>query len=122
MTKYQSFSTRSATPKKKEIHPIWRGVGFVLMILTPVLAYAATIVLMDANRVKGWVRIPRELIMQGWGDPYLLVKLIMIVLFSIVIYGLFSFITFIIYGAFGAPRYGPYDVPQKQFSGKQNRR
>lgn len=122
MTKYQSYSSRGQAPKKKEIHPVWRGVGFALMILIPVLSYAASIVLLDANRTNGWVRIPQELFMKGWGDPNLLVKILLTAVLSILLYGVFSLITFILYGSLGPPRYGPYDVPPVQYRGKRYRR
>lgn len=122
MTKYTNYSTREQHPRKKEIHPIWRGVGFALIILTPILGYAASIVLLDANKANGWIRIPQELVMKGWSDPQLLIKLLLTIVLSILIYGFFSIITFILYGALGPSRYGPYDVPPVEYRGKRYRR
>lgn len=122
MTKYQSYSTREKTPKKKEIHPIWRGVGFALIILIPILSYASSILLLDANRANGWVKIPQELVIKGWGDPNLLMKIILTVVLSILLYGVFSLITFVLYSSLGPPRYGPYDVPPVQYRGKRYKR
>ncbi|MCC6148510.1 MAG: hypothetical protein IT308_13205 [Anaerolineaceae bacterium] len=122
MPKYETYSSYERAQKKKTIHPIWRGIGFALIILIPILSYAASVVLLDANRANGWVRIPQELILKGWGDPNLAVKFILTVVLSILLYGFFSLITFFLYGSLGPPRYGPYDVPPVQYRGKRYRR
>jgi hypothetical protein len=122
MTKYSNYSRRQFIPKTRQIHPIWRGIGFMLIILTPILAYAATLVLLDANRKQGWVALPSDIIIKGFSDPLILVKIILTIVLIILIGAVFSFITFLLYSIFAPPRYGPYDAPPVQYKGKPYKR
>lgn len=97
--------------RNKQAHPIWRGVGLILMILTPVIAIFGSIALVDANAQAGWVAIPRDLLAKGVGDSLLYVKIIVGLVIFAVVTVFFRLITFILYGAFGPSRYGPLDVP-----------
>lgn len=120
--KYQTYTRREdLRDREVKLHPIWRGVGFALMILTPILAYAATLVILDANQKAGWVQIPKELIYQG-GDPLLFVKIILTIVLIFLIGFLFTLITFILYGAFGSKRYGPLDAPPAVYKGGRYKR
>ncbi len=123
MGKYQSYSTReSSSPQQREIHPIWRGVGLVLIILTPILSYAGSLVLLEENQKNGWVAIPRELIVSGFSDSLILVKVLVTLVLMVFLYGLFSMVTFILVRAFAPPQYGPYDVPRAAYRGKKYKR
>jgi hypothetical protein len=122
MAKYNQYSNREQQPRQRQIHPIWRGVGFALIILTPIMAYSAGLILIDANRTQGWIRIPPGLILGQFSDPLILVKIFLTLIISILIYGVFSFITFFLYTSMGPPRYGPYDVPPVEYRGKRYKR
>ncbi len=122
MTKYQSYSSHVQSPKKKEIHPIWRIIGILLMVIIPIVAYSLSILLYKANLDQGWMAIPGGLIMRGWSDPTLLVKILLTVIIAFILYALVTFFSFFIYGIFGPSRYGPYDVPPSQFTGKKHSR
>lgn len=121
MGKYDNYSSQNRPARGTLTHPIWRGVGFGLAILTPVIAYSAALILIDANAQNGWVAIPRDLIAQT-GDPLLYVKIILTLVMVFLLYLIFSFITFILYGIFGPPRYGPKDVPPTSYRGGKYRR
>lgn len=123
MGKYQSYTSRDTGSKNnKEIHPIWRGVGLVLIILTPILSYAAGLLLLQENQKNGWVAIPQELVVRGFSDPLILVKVLVTLVLMVFIYGLFSMITFVLYRSFAPPQYGPYDVPREAYRGKKYKR
>jgi hypothetical protein len=121
MGKHSPYTRYQATPRKKEIHPIWRGVGFLLIVLTPIMAYAGALVLLDENVKQGWVRIPAELIASGT-DPLLYAKIILTVVLVFLLYIVFSLVTFVLYRLFAPPRYGPYDVPPVHYRGRRYRR
>jgi hypothetical protein len=121
MGKYYQPPVVSGQSTSREIHPIWRGIGFLLIILTPILAYSGTLVLLQENSKNHWMTIPRDLIVQA-SDPLLLVKVVMTVGLSVLIYALFTFITFILYSIFGPSRYGPLDVPPIRAKTKRYRR
>jgi hypothetical protein len=107
--------------KRAEINPIWRGVGFVMMVLLPIIAYAGTRLLLQENDAKGWFEIPKEIIISCPGPnlvfnipcpaPNLLAIIILTVGIWVVLFAIFQLITFTVFKFFGAPRYGPTDVP-----------
>jgi hypothetical protein len=98
-------------PIKKVVHPIWRGIGLFLAVITPAMAYAATLMLLEQNKLQGWIRIPKDVLVTFGSDPLLAVKIIMTIFLAVVIYGIFSMISFILYSAFAPPKLGPYDAP-----------
>lgn len=106
---------------KMEIHPIWRGIGFILLIITPVIAYFCSIFLLDENIKNGWVKIPKDIIAYGNSDPYIYLKIFLTVVFMVLIYGIYTFITFLLFSLFGPKRYGPYDVPNVSYKKKYKR-
>ncbi len=123
MGKYSSrMSETPLRDRNRQAHPIWRGVGFALMLLTPIIAYFGSIVLVEANTQNGWVTIPRDLIYRGGSDPLLYVKILVGVVIFFVVTILFQLITFIISSAFGPSRYGPLDVPPVSYRGPKNTR
>lgn len=115
MGKY-SFDQSSSRRGPAEVHPIWRGVGFVLIVMIPILAYAASDVLIRQNLAKPFFQMPGDLIARPGmllfnGDPYLYLRIIFTVAIAMVLFAIFTFFVFIINSAFAPPRYGPYDVP-----------
>jgi hypothetical protein len=115
VSKYHNFET----PREKietKIHPVWRGVGFAFLILIPIVSYAATEVLVQQNQKMGYFPWPYDIVAKSGdllynGDPLLYFKILITITFMLVLYALFTLITFLINSAFGAPRYGPHDVP-----------
>lgn len=116
---YSPPSTLGTT--KKEIHPIWRGIGFIFIILIPILSFFGSIVLLDENAKRGWFRIPSDLIVPLW-DPLLGIKLIITIFLMFILYSLFKLVSFIVFGILAPPRYGPFDVPPQRYRGKKRPR
>jgi hypothetical protein len=115
MGRYQiSYSNKHAGYNEApEVHPIWRGIGFALIILIPVISYFAGLLVIEANKLHHYILIPPDLINHN-GDPYLFLKIIMTVVIAFVIYTVFMLITFISHRLFGPSRYGPVDAPPIQ--------
>lgn len=107
-----NFYTRqkSYMERKSVIHPVWRGVGLVLMIFIPVLSYLASSVILDLNEEARWFPIPPEFII-NWQDPLILMRLFITVMLSFVVYALFMLVTFLMNSLFGPQRYIPPDLP-----------
>ncbi len=123
MGKYSSRMTQeSLRDRDHKVHPVWRGVGFALALLTPVIAIFGSIVLVDANAKNGWVAIPSDLIFRGGSDPLLYVKIIVGIVIFLLVTVLFQLVTFILYGAMGPSRYGPLDVPPVAYKGPKKSR
>jgi hypothetical protein len=104
-----------------KVHPIWRGVGFALMILAPLMAYAATELFLEANASANYIQFPKDLIVQ-WQDPLILVKVLMTLFLTLVFMIVLQFIYFIIMRLVAPPRYGPLDVPPVTYKGKPYKR
>ena len=119
MGKHDSYQSReSRETRKKEINPIWRGIGFIFMILIPLMSYAGAIVLIQQNNIHGWIPFPYDLVANEshilfrlFQDPQIHIKLIVMITLMFLMYAIFAMITFAINSAFGASRYGPYDMP-----------
>lgn len=121
MGKYDSYSANKPQPRKREVHAIWRGIGFAMGILIPILSYIGTLIILDENAQKGWFFIPSDLL-SPYIEPYLYVKAILTGVLMFVFYAIFLFVTAIINRLLAPPRYSVYDVPAQAFRGKRKSR
>ena len=112
---YRTSYDVSLGPKKKEIHPIWRGIGLVMMVFIPVISYLIALALVNANNVSHWVLYPSVMIFPKIWDPFIVVKVMITIVIIFILYAIFTFITALFYRVFGPPRYGNTDVPPEQF-------
>ena len=120
MGKHTTF-IRQPEKMKREVHPIWRGIGFIFIILTPVLSYVATLLLLQENAKAGWFQIPADLYVK-YSDPLILVKAVSTLVICLALFAVLMMITFILYRLFAPPRYGPFDVPPTAYKGKSYKR
>jgi uncharacterized membrane protein YhaH (DUF805 family) len=112
---YRSYEFKSDKRLEKEkIHPIWRGIGFIFMVLVPFLSYFGGQELIKANWKYNWAPVPVELAGPDI-SPYLYLKLAVAVVLMILIYIVFLIITFVFNQIAGAPRYGPHDSPPLRY-------
>ncbi len=106
------FQKKTQSRHAASMHPVWRGIGFVLMVLMPIMGYAAAITFLDLNAKNGWFPIPSEFLFYRWGlDPLILVKIGLTLVFSFVFYTIFMSITYFLNGLFAPKRYIPPDLP-----------
>lgn len=116
--KYSTYSQKQEpTTRKQETHPIWRGIGFAFMILIPILGWFGALYALDQR----WVPTPADLLVR-WQDPMILIKVILALVIMFVLFAVFQMVAFILRRIFGAPRYGPYDVPNVTYRGKHHKR
>ncbi|PKO18415.1 MAG: hypothetical protein CVU39_02970 [Chloroflexi bacterium HGW-Chloroflexi-10] len=116
---YQRQDTKKSQGQR--IHPIWRGIGFALIILIPIMAYFTALLLIDLNYQNGWMAIPRDLLVQG-KDSMLLIKAILTLVISLLLFLILQIITFFLFRILGPSRYGPLDVPSVRYRGKKYKR
>ena len=119
---FQTNRYKKADVKKAGIHPIWRGIGCIMLILIPVISYLGSLVFLQYGPkygLTGW--ITRDILVEG-SDPYLYVKIGITIVISLVFFLIFMMITFIMNKLFGAPAYGPLDAPPEKFKGKEYKR
>ena len=128
MSKYTKYNDRSRMGDRPwKIHPIWRGIGCLLMLVIPVMAYAGAVLLVEANSKQHWLPMPRELA-QTVSVPYLgdiksfYATLIVTVLLMLIGFGVMTIIYSMIYSALGPPRLGPLDAPPVRTSPAKRKR
>ncbi len=125
MGKYQTRITKQVEPSRnsRQIHPIWRGVGFVFMVLIPIMSYAIARLFLDENMRTGWVSFPENMYLKGTPLPQdIFILVIIVVMLMIFMYALLTLFSLIIFRVFAPPRYGPLDVPPIPYHGKSYRR
>lgn len=127
MSKYERFSPRSRVEKRPwDIHPVWRGIGCVLLVLIPVMAYAGAVLLVQMNLQQHWWATPPEL-MQAVNLPglgaveHLFANLLVGFVLTLVGYAILVFLYSFVYRLVGPPRLGPMDAPPIR-AGKKRRR
>ncbi len=114
MGRYNYFREREAANKPK-IHPIWSGIGCIMMVLTPILAWAGSILLLQYGLVNKWqflnsladpIRFPREAylipVINNVANyissiPYLQALISFFILFLFVLTGLYELIYIFFY-------------------------
>jgi hypothetical protein len=127
MTKYTVASRQSARPEAKQVAPIWRGIGCVMILVIPVLSYlisywfvhyAADQGLPIPYQLMGNPVMPATLYQTGLApvadfiasQQNLYAILLMTVVLIVVFGGVISVIYAMVYRVVGPPRYGPLDV------------
>ena len=63
MSKYGSYK-QEMYKRPYDVHPVWRGIGCIMMILVPMMSIVGAMVLIDTGTKEGWP-IPQELL----GNP-----------------------------------------------------
>lgn len=121
-----SYKYREAETKEKDaVHPIWRGIGCLLIVIFPIISFAGSIELYKAGIPQQYFPLTRDLanftVIFGENIPlyYILIITALITFLSYV------FLT-VIYGiAFsigrGGARYGPLDAPPIKRKVKKSR-
>jgi hypothetical protein len=139
MSKYSS-SHRKEFKRPYKIHPIWRGIGLMILIIIPIVAWAATQEMVKFSVesevpeiqtfVKGlstpfkfpdWVRsVPYLNEFTRWirSIPMLKLQLVYFFMVILVLSGILSVIYGLIYRA-AVPRYAPLDEPAPKVRAKK---
>jgi hypothetical protein len=139
MSKYEQYRIRPQKERRWKIHPIWRGIGCLMLVLVPIISYAAAYIVARANYQNGWVQIPNEL--RGWVNlvpvmnaaPWLsqvlpastrfyYLDLALTAAFVVIAFGLLTLIYGILYSATGVTKTDPYYVPPVRKSPKRSSR
>ncbi|MBM3124314.1 MAG: hypothetical protein FJZ87_04475 [Chloroflexi bacterium] len=135
------YSSRAIKPSLRDEgrgpHPIWRGIGCLMMILIPVLCIALAIETVAFGLENQWP-IPYQLL----GRPHLpdiffkvsILRLIFVpitqvyhlyayiaitLIYMIFIGGIFSVVYAAVYRMMGPPKYGPFDAPPPKIKTKR---
>jgi hypothetical protein len=125
MGKYHKYDKRKRDERLWKIHPVWRGIGCFMILLLPLMSYAAAVAIVQA----GLIDLPKEL-----DQSYVLPNIITIpylnssfsspiqgqITYSVIFYffvflllsiGLLSVVYGYMYRIMGPPRYTALDSP-----------
>jgi hypothetical protein len=130
MGKYQKFQ-QDKPRQQVVVHPVWRGIGFLLIVLVPLMAWAAANITLDYGLKAGWP-IPADLLgpptMRMPAIAYRVQVFVQIAnwvgtlnnfnilgifwLFYVTVFSaIMSLIYAVVYRMFGPPRYSAVDAP-----------
>lgn len=137
MGKYRSSAVRREKPVQQGPHFVWRGLGCLMMVIIPIISFAAAYELVNYGLANNWP-IPYQLL----GTPrlpdlfyksdvlwmvfggiteiqhfyaYLSIGILIMILLS----GSISVIYAIAYRFMGPSRWGPLDMPPPKFKPKK---
>lgn len=140
MSKYGTSSRRPPRPKQDRIPPLVRGIGCLLFVLIPILAYgiARPVVTYATNRAwpipSQWLgppnltAIPRDLPFMAefvtllQKENNLIANLVFMVVLSVVLYGIMTIVYGYVHSMAAPSQYGPMDVPPPRVKTKKYRR
>jgi hypothetical protein len=129
MGRYTSYQRERAKAKRNEVNPVMRGIGCILIVLVPILAYGIAVYVVDYGVRRGWpipatwlgiIAIPPLLLRLAglsiiWNflqaQNNLIANLVFALAITIVIFGILSILYGFTYRLFGPPEYGPTDMP-----------
>lgn len=140
MTKYTSYNRTPPKPRNVGVHPVMRGIGCIMIVVVPILAYGTAVLLVNYGATHGWPIPP------GWYGPptfpdllwrlqglqpilrflqaqnNLQANIIFAIALTVLIGGIMSMIYGYTYTLFGPPRYGPQDAPPIRIKVKRYKR
>lgn len=96
MGRYQQYQ-RDLRDKPTNVHPIWRGIGFLLLAVIAIMSYAGANLLVEANKTKGWIAVPAGIRGGVSWAPDLYAELIVTFFLMMIGFGLITIIYSIIY-------------------------
>ncbi len=139
MGKFSKYS-RQLPPRSREAHPIWRGIGCILILIVPLLSFAMASLLVNYGLGRGWP-IPPELLGYikfpdwVWKIPILAsiagpvasynnLKAVSAFFFVVLVLltGLYSTVYAFVYRGLGPPRYSTIDAPPSGHRPKRYKR
>lgn len=139
MAKYRSYE-KQAPPPRKDPHPIWRGIGCLLMLILPALSFGISVILVQTAPSMG-VHLPPELLgrpvmpeilfnipgligalnwIQRQNNMYAILLFTFVV--TLVLAGVLAVIYAFMYRLVGPSRYSRYDAPPQNIKVKKYKR
>ncbi len=118
-----TFQFREAQPKKKTLHAVWRGIGFLILVLLTIGGFWLAGYLMELNWQDPFLpwRIPRNFTIKvaEWAPALpgkLVVQIVVTLLVDVVGYA----VMVILYAALFPIRPGDKDAPQPRGRGRRS--
>ena len=96
MGRYQQYQ-RDGSDKPSDVHPVWRGIGFLLLGVIAIMSYAGANLLVEANKTKVWIAVPAGIRGGVSWAPDLYAELIVMFFLMMIGFGALTIIYSIIY-------------------------
>lgn len=138
MGKYAKYEQKSKRDKR-EIHPVWRGIGCILMIIVPAMSYALALLVIPPIQATGY--LPHDLFtrvsLPSWTYQTPVITYIatfissidnlyaLLIFFFVILLILSSIVSLVyagIYQAIGPARYSAVDAPPSTYKAKRYKR
>ena len=121
-----SSSAQGPKPRPWKIHPIWRGIGCIMLLIIPIVSWAGAVLLVQQDLEQGWMRIPREMarslsIPYLGTIPYFYATVITAVLLMVLGFAAMMVIYGIAYRIVGPSTLGPLDAPPERRKVRKSR-
>lgn len=137
-SKYENFNNKHKELQvNREVHPVWRGIGFLLFLIIPVVSWIAATILLDLGRQQGWAflsELSDPIKFSDWAYKFPIImnlanfitnfpnlKALLLFFFMVLILlsGIFSVLNAVLYRMFGPPRYTNLDAPAPRVKTKR---
>jgi len=99
-----------------KVHPIWRGIGCIMIVIVPILSYIGAVLLVEMNIEQSWVPSPAVL-MQGVTIPifdvtvpHLYANLVASGVLILISYAGLMVLYALVYSIVGPSKLGPLDA------------
>lgn len=109
-----------------KVHPIWTGIGCLMLILIPVISYAGAALLVEANMDAKWIAVSGDLMRTipvpglNYKVPHLFANLLTAGILALVGFGVLMVVYAIIFSMIGPDKYSPLDSPPIKQSMKRS--
>ena len=88
---------RDIQDEPASVHPIWRGIGFLLLGVIAIMSYAGANLIVEANKIKGWITVPTDIRGGVSWAPDLYTELIVMFFLMMIGFGVITIVYSIIY-------------------------
>ncbi len=139
MGRYSPSNIRTPKSRVEGPHPIWRGIGCILMIVVPIISFGLAELTIQSNwsqqyvpyQLLGYPILPAVLWKPGLLDPVLVLiqgipnlygVLVFFFLYLLVLGAFVSVGNAYLYKTLGPPRYGPQDAPPPKIKVRRYKR
>jgi hypothetical protein len=124
--KYGARNKPEPPKLNREVHPLMRGIGCIMMVVVPILSYLAATVVVPIFPIPLLPSMTKPIDVPDWmyafnglapvfnyieSQPLLVSFIIFAVAISILIFSIMSIVYGFMYKAMGPSQYGPTDAP-----------
>lgn len=124
MGNYSSSSSLEERERSRQPHPVWRGIGFMMLVIGPIVAFALSDLLVQFARTRN-IAMPLELQTEPINIPIygpvtdLYAVLVLTGAITLIIFAMFAIINAAVYQASGKSTYQAFESEPKRFKKKR---